>query len=114
MDHTDTLTGTAGQDDAAQPAWCADGSDDAAVRSPALFLAEPEGAEGQWYVLATRCRQERILAAEFSAMGVAHYLPLVTRSRNYGDQSVAVEVPLFPGYVFMRGTSEEVALAHRT
>lgn len=67
-----------------------------------------------WYVLHTRSRQEKILAGELAGMGIEHYLPLVRRARVYGDRKAVVDEPLFPGYVFMRGTLDEAYRADRT
>ena len=47
-------------------------------------------------------------------MRVDHYLPLVRRQRVYGTRKAVVEEPLFPGYVFLRGTAEQAYQADRT
>ena len=36
-------------------------------------------------------------------MGVHYFLPLVTRTRYYGRRKAKVDMPLFPGYVFLHG-----------
>ena len=69
---------------------------------------------GRWFVVRTRTRQEMILCDELRAMGVDHCLPVVTRHRRFGAYDAAVEVPLFPGYVFLRGTPQDADLAIRT
>jgi transcription antitermination factor NusG len=68
----------------------------------------------QWHVLHTSSRQEKILADTLSAMNVPHFLPLVRKSRYYGKRKAAVEVPLFPSYLFLMGTLDEAYQADRT
>lgn len=47
-------------------------------------------------------------------MGISHFLPLVDCVRYYGQRKARVEVPLFPGYLFLRGTLEQAYEADRT
>ena len=70
--------------------------------------------EYQWHVLHTSSRQEKILAETLTAMGVNHFLPLVKQTRYYGKRKAAVELPLFPSYVFVFGTLDDVYQADRT
>lgn len=88
-------------------------------------LAEPPGRRGRsserasvesvrWRVLHTRSRQEKAVVETLDAAGVEHYLPLVRRTRRYARSGRVVEMPLFPGYVFLRGTREQAFLASGT
>lgn len=61
----------------------------------------------RWRVLHTRSRQEKAVASALEADGVEHFLPLVRRTRRYARSKRTVEAPLFPGYVFLRGTRED-------
>lgn len=61
----------------------------------------------RWRVLHTRSRQEKAVAEALDAQGVEHYLPLIRRTRQYARSKRVVLAPLFPGYVFLRGTREE-------
>jgi transcription antitermination factor NusG len=67
-----------------------------------------------WQVLHVRSRQEKVLAEDLAAMGIAHYLPLSRQVRCYGRRRAKVEVPLFPGYIFLRGELDDVYRADRT
>lgn len=70
--------------------------------------------ERKWHVLRTRSRQEKALASDLMAMGIAHYLPLVRQIRYHGRRRVENRAPLFPGYIFLWGSLEEAYLADRT
>jgi transcription antitermination factor NusG len=69
---------------------------------------------GDWYLLHTKSRQEKLLSDELHRMGIGHYLPLARQVRFYGKRKAAVEVPLFPGYVFVRGGVDDTYQANRT
>lgn len=68
----------------------------------------------RWFVLHTRSRQEKALAAALAQMRVEHYLPLVERTTYTGRRKRRSRVPLFPGYVFVHGTIEQAYDADRT
>lgn len=69
---------------------------------------------GDWFVLHTRSRQEKVLAADLAAMRVGHFLPMMKQIRTYGRRKVTVDMPMFPGYVFLRGDLEQAYEADRT
>jgi len=79
-----------------------------------LQLEFPPAEVGNWHVLHTKSRQEKIVAADLAAMGIAYYLPLVKQVRYYGRRKAKVALPLFPGYVFLRGSLDQVYAADRT
>lgn len=63
---------------------------------------EVDLAEPHWLVCHTRPRCEKKLAALLTAEGLAHYLPLITSVRRYGQQTKKFTKPLFAGYVFVQ------------
>ena len=69
---------------------------------------------GPWWVLRTRSRQEKALCEQLQAGGVVHYLPLAQEARYYGRRKVVAKLPVFPGYVFMRGARDQTFWADRT
>jgi transcription antitermination factor NusG len=82
-------------------------------RCATLDLEEP--AEGvRWHVLQTKSRQEKMLAEVLELRGVRCFLPLAQVHRVYGNRRAKVELPLFPGYMFLQGTLEDVYAADRT
>jgi transcription antitermination factor NusG len=63
----------------------------------------PDGwAEEHWYAVYTRANHEKRVAAETEARGVEHFLPVYRSVRRWKDRRVSLELPLFPGYVFVR------------
>lgn len=81
-------------------------------QSEAAVPAEPLGLP--WRVVHTRSRQEKALAELLAGRGIDFYLPLVRRVRYYGRRKQVVQMPLFPGYLFLRGDVEAAYAAERT
>ena len=71
-------------------------------------------ASGEWFVLHTKPRQEKALSRDLEALGVSHFLPITRTVRYYGRRKAQAELPLFPGYVFLRGEVDEAYEADRT
>ncbi len=60
-----------------------------------------------WYAIWTRSNCERLVADQLSAKGFAPFLPeMGARSRRNGKTHV-VQVPMFPGYLFIRHAMEK-------
>jgi transcription antitermination factor NusG len=64
--------------------------------------------------LYVKSRQEKQLAEDLEAMGIANYLPVMEQVKYYGKRRMKLEMPLFPGYLFLFGTLDEAYLADRT
>ncbi len=81
-----------------------------------LSLWEPRPASLglQWHVLRTMSRQEKALAEVLAARNIRYFLPLVKKTRTYGRRKEVVTLPLFPGYMFLLGTRDELFEADRT
>jgi len=58
--------------------------------------------EPHWYAAYTCANHEKTVAAELCARGVEHFLPLYGSVRRWKDRRVRLDLPLFPGYVFVR------------
>jgi transcription antitermination factor NusG len=69
---------------------------------------------GDWHLLHTRSRQEKVLAETLTAKGIGVFLPLLEVTRSYGGRKAAVELPLFPGYLFLKGPVDDAFEADRT
>jgi transcription antitermination factor NusG len=58
--------------------------------------------EQRWYAAYTCAQHEKRVAAELGVREVEHFLPLYNSVRRWKDRRVSLELPLFPGYVFVR------------
>src|SRR5690348_11623764 len=58
--------------------------------------------EPRWYAAYTCAQHEKRVAAELGMREVEHFLPLYSSVRRWKDRRVTLELPLFPGYVFVR------------
>ncbi len=58
--------------------------------------------EPRWYVLSVRCNQEKRVTEHLRGRDVEHYLPCYSSLRTWKDRRVTLQMPLFPGYVFVR------------
>jgi transcription antitermination factor NusG len=56
----------------------------------------------KWYVLFVRSNQERRVAYGLAKRGLEHFLPCYSSVRQWKDRRVRLEMPLFPGYLFVR------------
>src|SRR6266496_2635572 len=66
---------------------------------PALDAERPE----RWWVLHTRPRAEKALARQCLGRQLPFYLPLHQKKWRSGGRLQESFLPLFPGYVFLRG-----------
>jgi transcription antitermination factor NusG len=58
--------------------------------------------EPHWYAVYTCANHEKRVAAEIEARDVEHFLPVYSSVRHWKDRRVNLDLPLFPGYVFVR------------
>lgn len=78
----------------------------AAVVQPSLTLAEraalPDAyVEPRWYAAYTSANHEKKVATELGRRSVEGFLPLYNSVRRWKDRRVQLELPLFPGYLFV-------------
>ena len=71
-----------------------------ALRSNAPDL--PVEQEERWYAAHTSANHEKRVAEQLAARNVEHFLPTYSSVRRWKDRSVKLQLPLFPGYVFVR------------
>jgi transcription antitermination factor NusG len=55
----------------------------------------------QWFVLFVRTNQEKTTASRLDHLQIKHFLPCFRSLRQWKDRRVTLDVPLFPGYVFV-------------
>jgi transcription antitermination factor NusG len=67
-----------------------------------LLEQEQAMSQARWYAAYTCANHEKRVAAELGRRDVEHFLPLYASTRRWKDRRVQLELPLFPGYVFVR------------
>lgn len=55
-----------------------------------------------WYAAYTRANHEKRVAEQLVHRSVEHFLPCYSSVRRWKDRKVCLQMPLFPGYVFVR------------
>lgn len=73
-----------------------------ATWGPVLPVAYAEGGVPNWYAAYTSANHEKRVAQELGWRSVENYLPLYGSVRRWKDRRVRLEMPLFPGYVFVK------------
>lgn len=56
----------------------------------------------RWYALRTKSRHEKLVRDRLAGQGLEPLLPTVKRLSQWKDRKKEIEVPLFPGYCFVR------------
>jgi transcription antitermination factor NusG len=54
-----------------------------------------------WFVLYVRANQEKKTSLRLSSNEIEHFLPCYRSVRQWKDRRVTLEMPLFPGYIFV-------------
>ncbi len=76
------------------------------MQTPSLAQSLPAGfatpdAQPRWYALHTCSRHEKRVYDQLSAKSIESFLPLYSSQRRWKDRKVALDLPLFPGYMFV-------------
>src|SRR4051812_22456452 len=61
-----------------------------------------EASRKQWYAVQTRSNFEKRTSHELHCRGIDTFLPAITELRQWNDRKKTIEMPLFPGYLFVR------------
>jgi transcription elongation factor/antiterminator RfaH len=70
---------------------------------PQTSLTLPaEYHEPRWYAAYTRARHEKRIAEQLDLRQLEFFLPLYEKLSRWQDRRVRLELPLFPGYIFVR------------
>ena len=70
-------------------------------RETSEIVVEPRTVP-RWFAVYTTCRHEKRIAQHLTQRGIEFYLPLYRSERRWRDGSkVALELPLFPSYIFV-------------
>jgi len=66
-----------------------------------------ENTTPRWYAAYTRSNHERTAAEQMKRRSIEHFVPTYETVRTWKDRRKRLEMPLFPGYVFVRVAIEE-------
>ena len=58
--------------------------------------------ESHWYAAYTLPRHEKAVSEQLTHLGILCYLPLWTDVRLWNGRRASLQLPLFPGYIFVR------------
>lgn len=79
-------------------------------KNPERFALAPDNHEvsgREWFALYTIARHEKRVHTALGRKRIESFLPLRKTHRQWKDRRVRVELPLFPGYLFVQIPSEE-------
>ena len=60
-----------------------------------------------WYAAYTRARHEKLVTRQLEDRHIVCFLPLYASVRRWKDRRKVLDLPLFPGYVFVRISPED-------
>ncbi|PYV42338.1 MAG: hypothetical protein DMG06_14270 [Acidobacteria bacterium] len=55
-----------------------------------------------WYALYTRSRHEQVVRNQLDDKGIQNFLPLYMKVSQWKDRRKEINIPLFPGYLFVK------------
>ncbi|HKW63906.1 MAG TPA: UpxY family transcription antiterminator [Candidatus Acidoferrum sp.] len=64
-------------------------------------------SEASWYAVYTCANHERRVADQFAGRNIVHFLPQYESVRRWKDRKVRLQLPLFPGYLFVHMVVQE-------
>jgi transcription antitermination factor NusG len=65
-----------------------------------------------WYAIYTRSRFEKKINGALLKKGFTTFLPLIKEKRKWSDRLKTIEVPLLPGYVFVKIWKEQIPMLY--
>lgn len=91
----ETTPGAAWESPAAEP--------ESASAAPAIAAPAEIPPPDPWHALYTRHQHEKVTARALEHKGFDVFLPVYNASHRWKDRTKKLSLPLFPGYVFLRG-----------
>ena len=65
-------------------------------------LLDKSLSHANWYAIYTRSRHELYVKRQLDHKGISNLLPLYTKVSQWKDRKKEIQLPLFPGYLFVR------------
>ena len=69
--------------------------------------------ESRWFAAYTSPRHEKHVSQQMERRGIQNFLPLYTSIRRWKDRRKELELPIFPGYLFVRMALRETSARAR-
>jgi transcription antitermination factor NusG len=63
--------------------------------------------QAPWYAVYTRANHEKSVSDQLASSSVEHFLPQYESVRKWKDRKVRLQLPLFPGYLFVQVAPQE-------
>src|SRR6267378_327195 len=82
-------------------AWNAEAARANAVVRTGTVELPAEYRVARWYAAYTSANHEKRVAEQLGVREVEHFLPLYESVRRWKDRRVTLQLPLFPGYIFV-------------
>lgn len=83
--------------------WTLNAQTSDVLRGDGKGAAEQE----QWYAVYVCANHEKRVADQFAGRNLEHFLPKYESMRRWKDRKVRLQMPLFPGYLFVHMASQE-------
>src|SRR6267378_2705469 len=77
------------------------------IATGTLASLATEDVDPRWYAAYTSANHEKRVAEQLDVRSVEHFVPLYESVRRWKDRKVRLQLPLFPGYVFVRLVQRE-------
>jgi transcription antitermination factor NusG len=68
-----------------------------------------EAPKLHWYAVVSRSRHEKVALTALTSVGITTFCPFVPEMHHWSDRQKLVDLPLFPGYVFVQIPNSEEA-----
>jgi len=72
------------------------------TESSGVALNSGPALQREWYALYTRSHQERMVKTQLDGREVENFLPTFEKVSQWKDRKKLIQMPLFPGYLFVR------------
>lgn len=66
-----------------------------------LAVTPADGLAPRWFAAHTRSRHEKKIAEQLASRDIEYFLPLYDAAHRWKDRVAHVQLPLFPGYIFV-------------
>ena len=72
------------------------------MTSTAIPMSARDFSESHWFAAYTSPRHEKHVSRQMARRGIQNFLPLYKSIRRWKDRRKELELPIFPGYLFVR------------